>query len=304
MRTLSRGLSIVALALAAEACVAGGQPAPVSSSEPPPEPSGEWAESGPEQGMEPPGSCADPGDRDFGGEFEAAAPVAATSSTVGCITRGDVDVFSVSVPDGGGGSLIRVRLRGESQMAARVRLFDANRKRLLHASGGKGEEVLGWISAAPGSQLYAQVDQIHGVDESYELSLDSAPLGETGEPNDGPEAATALPEKGTVEGLMVNLANSPEALVDWYRIDVSSPGTLRIDIDMSQDIAPVAELRDANRKRIARKSGGRSERIQLEAPVKRGTYLLELKSVHTVDVAAKGEPPSFLTRPYRITAAR
>jgi hypothetical protein len=304
MSTLSKGLSIVALAVAAEACVAGVGPAPVSSSEPPPEPSAEWAESAPDQGMEPPGSCGDPGERDFGGEFEVAVPVEATSTTVGCITRGDVDVFSISVPAGGGGSLFRVRLRGESQMAARIRLFDANRKRLLQAWGRQGEDVIGWISAAPGSQLYAQVDQIHGVDDSYVLSLESAPLGETGEPNDGPEAATALPERGAVEGFMANLANSPEALVDWYRIEVSSPGTLRLDIDMSQDIAPVAELRDANRKRVARKSGGKSERIQLEATVKRGTYLLELKSLHGVDVAAQGEPPSFLTRPYRITAAR
>jgi hypothetical protein len=265
-----------------------GEPAPV---EEPAEPVGQ--------------ECADPGDRDFADEFDGASPIEATSTTVGCTSRGDVDVFAARAPQApGGGALIRFRLRGDREMAPLLEIYDSNRKKEHRQQGGKGQELTGWFLAAPGSTVHVRVAQVHGVDESYSLALEASPLGEEGEPNASADDATRLPEAGSARGFMAVAINDPDSLADWYRIEVSRPGMLKIDLDMSESIAAKAELMDGNRKRVARTSGGRSERLQLEATVKKGTYFLSLGSIHHVDSAGKGEVPSFLTRPYVITTSR
>jgi hypothetical protein len=271
------------------------------------EPAAAEAEAAPpeEEPAEPVGQeCADPGDRDFANEFDGASPIEATSTTVGCTARGDVDVFAARAPETPGGALVRFRLRGDHEMAPLIEIYDGNRKKHHRQQGGKGEELIGWLLAAPGSTVHVRVAQIHGVDESYSLVLEARPLGEEGEPNASADSATKLAESGSARGFMAVAINDPDSLADWYRIEVSRPGLLRVDLDMSESIAAKAELFDGNRKRVARKSGGRSERLQLEAKVNKGTYYLSLGSVHSIDPAGKGEVPSFLTRPYVITTSR
>ena len=77
-----------------------------------------------------------------------------------------------------------------------------------------------------------------------------------------------------------------------------------LDVDMSQDIAPVLEVKTAMRRPVARKSGARSERIQLPVHVQRGSYYVRVGTYHSVASAGAGNPPTWLTRPYKLTISR
>jgi hypothetical protein len=289
------------LAPALLACVAG------SSSAPPVEPAPMPAEPLPADA--PPAEplaagCVDPADKDLGADFEKAHAVAASSSTVLCTARDDVDMLAVEVPAGAGGHVVRLTARGASQMSPLVEVFDERRGKVFRTGVGKGEEARLWVHGAAGTKLYFRIAQGHGVEESYTVSLETVAIAEAGEPNDDSGAATALPEAGSIQGFMAQVAGAPAALTDWYKIEVTRAGPLKIDVDMSPDIAAIAELYDANQKKVARKGGGRGERFALETKVKPGVYTLKLGSGHTVEAAGKGELPAALTRPYTITTSR
>jgi hypothetical protein len=282
------------------ACAVQSGTAPTTTSPTPP-PGGELAP--PAAPPAPPAPrCAD-ADADFPNNLDAPVPLEAASTTLGCITAGDVDLFAVKAPDGAAGTALRFRLEGSAEMAPKIEILDGNRKRVHYQGGGKGEELGGWVHVAGGTNLLLKIDQVHSATDTYTLVLEPVALVEAGEPNEDVAQATSLAEAGTAQGLMSPPANGA-GLTDWYKIDVSSAGNLKIDLDMSQEIAVKAELLDGNRKRVVFKGGGRGERVQLEAKVKKGTYYLKLESVHSVDPAGKGDLPPWLTRPYVITTSR
>ena len=251
----------------------------------------------------PPMACVDPADRDISDRFEQAMPIG-PGATVGCTYRGDVDVFVVTAPPGNAGHVVVYTLRGAQQMAPVVQVLDANRSSLHRHSGPSSSELKGWMHIAGGTSVYLRVSQIHGVNEPYTLTLTASALTEPGEPNGELERATPLAENGFVEAYLSNPANDPSALNDWYRVDVKQDGNLMLDVDMSQDIAPVLEVKSAMRRPVARKSGARSERIQLPVHVQRGSYYVRVGTYHAVASAGSGDPPTWLTRPYKLTISR
>ncbi len=252
-----------------------------------------------------PAACIDPGDRDISDLYDRATPLDANSTTVACIARSDADMFSVTVPPAGAGQIVRFALRGQHEMAPIIDIFDVNRKRVHRDSGRGGQEVQGWVHVAGGTLIYIRISQIHGAFEAYTLAMTAGPLAEPGEPNGGYEQATLIPPSGTTTGFMGNPVNDRTAADDWYRIDVTSDGPLSITIDMSQNIAPTAELLDVNRRRIARQNGNGGERIQLQvANVRRGMHYLRLGSIHGIPDSGTGDLQQHLTRPYSITVSR
>jgi hypothetical protein len=249
------------------------------------------------------GACIDPGPQDIPDLFDRPAPISAGSTIVGCIARGDADLFLVSVPPSAAGQLVVFTLRGANEMAPVIRVFDANRKQMEQMSRGAHQEIRGWAYVAGGTQFFLRVGQIHGASEPYTLTTSSTALAEAGEPNNDAERATPLAPGRAVSAFLAGPLNDPMALDDWYRIDARRDGDVAIDIDMSQGIAPVAKLFDVNRREVTRQSAGSGERFRFQAKVRRGVYHLKLGSIHRVPAAGENEPPQSLTRPYVITLA-
>jgi len=274
-------------------------PAPVYNAQPPPP----AAYPPPAPPAPPSTACVDPADRDISDRFEQAMPIG-PGPTVGCTYRGDVDAFVVTAPPGNAGHVVVYTLRGAHQMAPVMQVLDANRASLHRHSGPPSSELKGWMHVAGGTSVYLRVSQVHGASEPYTLTLTASALTEPGEPNGDLEQATPIKENGFVEAYLSNPANDPSALNDWYRIDVKQDGALMLDVDMSQDIAPVLEVKTAMRRPVARKSGARSERIQLPVRVQRGSYYVRVGTYHAVASAGAGDPPTWLTRPYKLTISR
>ena len=248
-------------------------------------------------------ACVDPADRDISDRFEQAMPIG-PGTTVGCTHRNDDDLFIVTAPPGNAGHVLVYTLRGAHEMAPKMHVLDANRSQLNQHYGPRSSELKGWVHIAGGTSVYLRVSQVHGANEPYTLTLAASALTEPGEPNGDLERATPLKDDGFVQAFLSNPANDPSALNDWYRLDVRQDGNLMLDVDMSQDIAPVLEVKTAMRKPVARKSGARSERIQLPLRVQRGSYYVRVGTYHSVASAGAGDPPSWLTRPYKLTVSR
>jgi hypothetical protein len=280
------------------------QPAPAGY-QPPPPPAAypQQQPPPPAQPAAPPVACIDPADRDISDRFEQAMPIG-PGATVGCIYRGDVDMFVLTAPAGNAGHVVVYTLRGAHQMAPKMQVLNANRASLDHNSGPSSSEVRGWVHIAGGTSVYLRVSQVHGVNEPYTLTLTAAELTEPGEPNGEYDRATPIKENGFVQAYLSNAANDPSALNDWYRVDVKNDGNLLLDVDMSQDIAPVIEVLNANRRPVGRKSGARSEHVQLPLRVQRGSYFVRIGTYHGVPSAGGGNPPTWLTRPYKLTVSR
>jgi hypothetical protein len=251
----------------------------------------------------PPMACVDPAERDISDRFEQAMPIG-PGATVGCTYRNDADVFVVTAPPGNAGHVLVYTLRGAHDMAPVMQVLDANRARLHRHHGPPSSELKGWIHIAGGTSVYLRVSQVHGANEPYTLTLAASALTEPGEPNGDFERATPLDDNGFVQAFLSNAANDPSALNDWYRVDVRQDGNLVLDVDMSQDIAPVLEVLTAARRPVGRKSGARSERIQMPLRVQRGSYYIRVGTYHAVASAGDGDPPTWLTRPYKLTVSR
>jgi hypothetical protein len=250
-----------------------------------------------------PGPCIDPGPQDIPDLFDRPAPISAGSTIVGCIARGDADLFLVSVPPGAAGQLVVFSLRGANEMAPVIRVFDANRKQIDQVNRGAHQELRGWAYVAGGSQFFLRVGQIHGANEAYTLTTSATPLAEAGEPNNDAERAMPLVPGRAVSAFLAGPLNDPGAIDDWYRIDARRDGDMAIDIDMSQGIVPMVKLFDVNRREVTRQSAGAGERFRFQAKVRRGVYHLKLGSIHRVPAAGENDPPQALTRPYVITLA-
>jgi hypothetical protein len=266
----------------------------------------------PAQGYPPPppatappqAACIDPGTRDISELYEQAMPLAATSTTVGCIARNDIDTFVITAPPGNAGQIVQYSLRGQYEMAPVVQVLDANRAPLNRHNGPKSTELRGWVHVTGGTPFYLRVSQVHGANEAYTLTLAATAMVEPGEPNSDMTRATVIREGTPVQGFMSQAANDPSSLNDWYRLDVTRDGPVTLDVDMSQDIAPVVEVFNVNRRKVAYKSGSRSERIQLGAQVQRGTYYILVRTFHSVASAGVGDLPPWLTRPYTLSVLR
>ena len=178
-------------------------------------------------------------------------------------------------------------------------------------SGPRSSELKGWIHIAGGTSVYLRVSQVHGVNEPYTLTLAANALAEPGEPNGDVERATPLKEDGFVQAYLSNPANDPAALNDWYRLDVkqarkpdakNDPGRRH---ESGHRAGRGGRDRDASSP-VARKSGARSERIQLPLRVQRGSYYVRVGTYHSVASAGAGEgnPLTWLTRPYKLTVSR
>jgi hypothetical protein len=248
-------------------------------------------------------ACVDPADRDISDRFEQAMPIR-PGSIVACTYRGDVDLFVVTAPPGNAGHILVYTLRGAHEMAPVMQVLNANRASLHHHSGPVSSELKGWIHVAGGTSVYLRVKQVHGANEPYTLTLAATALTEPGEPNGDFEQATPLKEGGYVEAFLSNAANDPSALDDWYRVDVRGDGNLMLDMDMSQDIAPTLKVLTETRRPVGGKSGARGERIQLPVRVQRGIYYVRVGTYHAVPSAGDGAPPTWLTRPYKLTVSR
>jgi len=247
-------------------------------------------------------TCIDPGERDISDRFDQAMPLAAAATTIGCSYERDIDMFVITAPPAGGGQIIQYSLRGYSQMAPVIEILDGNRAPLQRQGGAPGAELRGWIQVAGGTPIYLRVSQVYGVNEPYMLATTAAALPEPGEPNGDIERATMLVPGTPVQAFMSASANDPSAVIDWYRVDVARDGDLTLDLDMSQGVAPVIELFDANRRPLGRKGGAQGERIQLVVRVQRGTHYIRLSSVYALPAAGTGELPAWLARPYTLTA--
>jgi hypothetical protein len=249
--------------------------------------------------------CIDAGASDVTDLFDQAYPLAATSTTTLCTDRGDVDVFTIAVPPGAAGTVVRYHLQPEREMAAVVEVLDGNRRGDKTVHGKKGEALEGWAYVAGGTSIFLQVRQVHGVRETYTLTLDSGVLPEPGEPNNAIESATPLAIGGTLAGFLARPLNDEAVAPDWYRVEVPSPGALTVDVDMSQGVSSRVALFDSNRKQLGQKGGGRGERYQHTfARLAAGTYFLKVDSMHTLDESGRGALPEALTRAYTITASR
>jgi hypothetical protein len=249
--------------------------------------------------------CIDAGANDVTDLFDQAYPLAASSTTTLCTHRGDVDVFSVTAPPGAAGAVVRIQLTPEVQMAPVVEILDGNRRNDTTIHGKKGEPLAGWAYVAGGTSIFVKVRQVHGVDETYTLTVDSGVLAEAGEPNNELETATPLAIGGSAAGFLARPLNDEAAAIDWYRVELPSAGGFSLDVDMSQGVSSRVTLFDANRKDIARKSGGRGERYQHTfKKLAAGTYFLKIDSMHTLDESGGGALPEALTRAYTITASR
>ncbi|WP_428268368.1 PPC domain-containing protein [Haliangium sp.] len=224
-----------------------------------------------------------------------------TSTITGCMSRGDKDMYVVTVPSDAGGTVVEVRLRGQNEMAPRLELLDGDRNRIEYESGSKGAEIMSWAHVAAGTSIYVRVDQIHGVDEGYTLTLSSGPVAEPGEPNDTWETATPLTLGTPTQGIMSAVANNKDQIVDWYRFEATESGTVEVTADMTGEAAPKVEVLNGDRKRVKYNSAGRGARARFDVPVEPGTYYIRVSTGHALKPAGGEQVPPHLVKPYSIT---
>jgi hypothetical protein len=251
------------------------------------------------------GGCLDAGPADVTDRFDEAYPLAPTSRTTLCMPRGDSDVVAITAPPGAAGTVVRFSVHPEIEMAPVVEIFDGNRRNDRNLYGKKGEPVRGWAYVAGGTTLYLKVRQTHGAQETYTLAVESGALPEANEPNNTMEFATPLAIGGSTTGFLARPFNDEAVAADWYRVELPTPGSLAIDVDMSQGISSRVVLFDSNRKQRGQRGGGRGERYQHSFDkLAAGTYYLKLDSSQGLDESDGGDLPESLTRAYTIAIAR
>ena len=291
--------AVVSLALVAGCTVSAGTSGPhapsyAGPSSPPPPPS-----------VAPATPCSDPGPGDVTDLFDQAAALAPSSTTVFCTVRQDVDMFTVAVPPGAGGTLVRYAIGGGPDTTVHVEVYDAHRKKGHADQGRKGEEVRGWLHVAGGTAAFLRVAGNANAESPYTIALTAEPITEPTEPNGSFEMATALPESGgDVTAFLARPFNDPGLVEDWYRVELTRPGPFTVDVDMSQDVAPRVDLFDQRRKRLRVESGQKGERIQLARDLPAGVYYIKVDANSHVHESAAGEPMQHVVRPYRITTSR
>ena len=207
------------------------------------------------------------------------------------------------MPGSGGASIITYEAHqvDNEKLGPKLAFFDANRKRMHRDHGGQGETVKGWLVAQAGTVVYLRVQQTYVDEGKIAVTLETKPVEDKYEPNDTRE--TAKPLGDGVEAFMYTAANNNAAGTDWYTFETTKRGSVNLVVDASEDVGIKAVVYDANRKRVSRKQGGRSERFEWSFKNKAaGKFYIELKSVYRQSVGGKGDVPGFLTKPYKLTA--
>lgn len=282
-----------------------GPPPPVYA-QPPPQPYAQqpgprtYAPPPPPSGPVP---CADAGPRDIPDRFDLPAVLSANTTTVGCMSPGDADLYSIVVAPGPA-QLVRLSVSSPGDMVPLIKIYDANRKEIERLTVGKHQELRGWAYVAGGTSFFVRIAQYYSSNDVYTLTTSAAPVADAGEPNDDGAHATALVPGRPIAAFLAGPLNDLDALQDWYRVDAHQDGELAVDIDMSQGIASSVKLFDANRHEVQRQSAGAGERFQFRVRVRRGVYHLQLTCIYGVRVVGLGEPPPHITRPYTITLLR
>jgi hypothetical protein len=249
--------------------------------------------------------CLDAGPADITDRFDEAYALAPTSTTTLCMQRGDTDVFAITAPPGAAGTVVRFAVHPEIEMAPVVEILDGNRRSDRNLYGKKGEQLRGWAYVAGGTTFYLKIRQVHGAQETYTLALEGGALPEANEPNNTMEFATPLAIGASTTGFLARPFNDEAVAADWYRVELPTPGSLAIDVDMSQGISSRVVLFDSNRKQRGQRGGGRGERYQHSfEKLAAGTYYLRLDSSQGLDESDGGELPESLTRAYTIAISR
>jgi hypothetical protein len=268
-------------------------PQPAAAVEPPPPPA-----------LDASSPCID-GSGDISNEFDGAAPLTAPSTTVVCIGKRDQDTFTITAPGTTGASLITYEIKQltDDKHAAKVTVFDNNRKKELDHNGRRSEHLRGYAVLQAGTSMYLRLALVHPEEGKLALKLDVTPIEDPNEPNDTRE--TAKPVSGQTTATLYRALNNPGSTSDWYTFEVAKPGPVAMSVDMSEGLAAKVTVMDANKKVASRKAGGRSERLEWSWNAKTaGTYQVEVASVHPVPAAGKDDAPAYLTKPYTLTVSQ
>lgn len=248
--------------------------------------------------------CID-GSGDVPNEFDGAMALAVPSTVVVCAGKGDVDTFAITAPGTAGASLITYEIKqlSDDKQAAKIVMFDSNRKKDEERNGRRSEKIRGWAVLQAGTTMYVKLSQVHREEGKFAVTLGATQIADTSEPDDTRE--TAKPLAGTASAISYRALNNKDSTSDWFTLEVAKPGAVDVTVDAAENVAIKATVFDGNRKRVGAKNGGRGERIVWSFKAKAaGPHHLEISSVHKLPATGRDDAPSHLTRPYTVTVAQ
>src|SRR5690606_38406942 len=111
-------------------------------------------------------------------EFDGAVALTVPSTVVVCAGKRDVDVFSITAPGTTGASLItyEVKQLTDEKHAAKLAMFDANRKRDQEHNGRRSEHIRGWAVLQAGTQMFVKFSQVHNDDGKFAVTWTTTPI--------------------------------------------------------------------------------------------------------------------------------
>lgn len=185
----------------------------------------------------------------------------------------DMDCFKVPLMVPPQGAVLRLELHPPAGVTPRLRVLDSGDEenqippRLLAETEGAAPGATAILPALGArsweSRYYACTAAAVGENfaDRYRLEVSAWTPEEPFEfePNDAPEAASALPRDTTVVGYL------PTSDVDWYRISAAPEPSVRVTVDVPADVAAELVLYSEPRRELSRRSGAAGERLTLEA---------------------------------------
>lgn len=145
-------------------------------------------------------------------------------------------------------------------------------------------------------------------DRPYTLTVQAEPVADVGEPNQTPDTATALALGAPQDASFATPLNGPNPEMDVYRVEVPRKGKLAIVVEnVDPTIQLAARISNPAGVRLVEKgaaNAGATLRIEQKV-AKPGPFFIELRNIAGAGTPAAGvgEPPQYLTGPYRITAS-
>jgi hypothetical protein len=249
--------------------------------------------------------CADPGDRDFGDVLPLPTSLDSTSTTVGCLTSADRDLFQITVPRGDAGWLVTYDQRGHGGLRPWVQLLDGSGRDLGRVDSGADAVGRGWVHVAGATSIYLRVGHDDGSSGAYTLHVATTALPDPDEPDSSASTATPLALGAPASGYLSRAVNSEDDGDDWFVVRIGAPGKLAIDVDLSQGVMATVTLLDGRHQRIASRASEPGEHVRLPAKVRAaGFYYVQLRGSQPLPSSGRGEVPPALIRPYTLTVTR
>ncbi|TVR98139.1 MAG: hypothetical protein EA418_01920 [Wenzhouxiangellaceae bacterium] len=195
-----------------------------------------------------------------------------TQGLLGYLDRGERDTedwFRFQIKEHGA---VQVAVNAEESLNIGLQLYDADGQLLRGTSGGASRRTVERDDLAPGT-YYARVQRSSGQG-GYVITptLAATTYASDREPNDTREQAQNIRLSRDTQGLLGYLRRGKRDTEDWFRFQISQPGTVHVAVNAEESLNIGLQLYDADGQLLRGTSGGASSRTVEREGLAPGTY--------------------------------